>query len=614
MDLYKKRSLVVVVIFLTVLVMFAGKLFSLQILDKKYKDLANQNVIRKLTVRPSRGLIYDRNGKLLVVNDANYEIHVIPRQVEQMDTALFCQLLDIDKEFFEAQLKKAYEYSRYRPSKFLKQVSARQFSAFQEYLYKFPGFFGQIDFTRKYPYPVAAHVLGYVGEVTPRTIEQQPYYVSGDYIGISGLEYTYESFLRGHKGSKTVMVDRFNREVGSFAEGMYDSAAISGHNIHVSIDIELQAYAEQLMQNKKGCVVAIEPSTGEILCMVSSPTFDPNLLSGRKRGKNFAMLMQDTLKPLFNRPIMGSTYPPGSTFKPVQALIGLQEGTLSTTDAYPCYPGYRMGSHTVGCHMHPVARNLSTAIQHSCNAYFCYVFRNIVDQEKFENMDQALALWNQYIYSFGLGQKLGVDVPNEEKGLVPTPAVYNKMYSPGSWKSSTIISLSIGQGELGVTPLQLANMTCIFANRGYYYTPHFATKIDNDTTGHISEYTERHYTKVDAKYFDPIVEGLYQTCEQGTGRIARIEGYEVCGKTGTVQNPHGEDHSAFITFAPKDNPKIAVAVFVENSGFGSTYAAPIASLVMEKYLNDTISDKRIYLQEKMLNADLITPKKKEVEQ
>lgn len=612
MDLFKKRRVVIVIIFLFILIVYAGKLFSLQILDKKYKDLANQNVIRKITVRPSRGLIYDRNGKLLVVNDANYEIHVIPRQVEQMDTTLFCELLDIDQEFFKSQLKKASNYSRYRPSKFLRQVSAKQFSAFQEYLYKFPGFFGQIDFTRKYPYPVAAHVLGYVGEVTPKHIEQQPYYVSGDYIGVNGLESTYEKFLRGDKGNKMVMVDRFNREVGAFAEGIYDTAAISGHNIHVSLDIELQAYAEQLMQNKKGCVVAIEPSTGEILCMVSSPTFDPNLLSGRQRGKHYAALNQDTLKPLYNRPIM-ATYPPGSTFKPLQALIGLEEGTLHTNDAYPCLPGYRMGSLTVGCHLHPVARDLSTAIQHSCNAYFCYVFRNILDQQKFENMDTALASWDDYVYSFGLGHKLGVDVPYEKPGLVPQPAVYNKMYSPGSWRSSTIISLSIGQGELGVTPLQLANMTCIFANRGYYYTPHFAVTIDDDTTGYISDYTERHYTMVDAKYFEPIVEGLYQTCEQGTGRIARIEGYEVCGKTGTVQNPHGEDHSAFITFAPKDNPKIAVAVFVENSGFGSTYAAPIASLVMEKYLNDTIADNRIYLQDKMLKADLIHPKKPELQ-
>lgn len=605
MDLFKKRRLVVIFIFLFVFIVYVGKLFSLQILDEKYKDLANQNVIRKTKVYPNRGLIYDRKGKLLVVNDAIYEIYVIPRQVQQMDTTLFCNLLDIDKEYFTKQLSKARKYSKYKPSPFLKQVSAEQYAAFQEYLYKFPGFFGEIRLVRKYPIAAAAHVLGYVGEVSPRMVEKSPYYSSGDYIGISGLEQTYEPYLRGQKGSKMVLVDVYNRQQGSFADGEYDTAAVSGSNLKVSLDIALQAYGEQLMQNKKGCIVAIDPATGEILCMVSSPSFDPNLLSGRNRGNNFAALMADSMQPLFNRPIMAGSYPPGSTFKPIQALIGLQEESLSLNDAYPCYPGYRMGSHTVGCHLHPVARNLSTAIQHSCNAYFCYVFRNIVDQSKFNTMDEALSTWNNYLYSFGLGRKLGIDVPNEVDGLVPTPERYNKVYGQGRWKSSTIISLSIGQGELGVTPLQMANMTCAIANKGYYYSPHFAVDIEGDTSNALGNYKEKHYTLVDSAHFAPIIEGLYQTCEQGTGKIARIDGYKVCGKTGTVENPFGEDHSAFICFAPKDEPKIVVAAFVENSGFGSTYAAPIASLIMEKYLNDTIADKRKYLEERMLNANLV---------
>ena len=599
--------MVVIGIFMLVFFLFVGKLFSLQVLDEKYKDLANRNVIRKSTVYPNRGLIYDRKGKLLVVNDAIYEIFVIPRQVQEMDTALFCQLLDIDKDYFDKQLKKARRYSQYKPSAFVKQISAEQYASFHEYLYKFPGFFGEIRLVRKYPYPVAAHVLGYVGEVNNKKIEEDPFYSSGDHYGISGLESTYEPYLRGQKGSKMVLVDVYNREQGSFADGIYDTAAISGNDLHISLDIELQEYGEQLMQNKKGCIVAIDPKTGEVLCMVSSPTFDPNLLSGRERGTNYAILSKDSLQPLFNRPIMAASYPPGSTFKPIQALIGLQEGTLKPSDAFRCYPGYPMGSHTVGCHAHEKLRNLSEAIQHSCNAYFCYVFRDIVDQKKYESMDESLAAWDEYLYSFGLGKTLGIDIPNEKSGLVPTPAYYNKFYPKGSWKSSTIISLSIGQGELGVTPLQMANMTCAIANRGYYYTPHFGTELEGDTTGGLASFTEKHYTKVDPKHFDPIVEGLYQTCEQGTGKIARIEGYEVCGKTGTVENPFGKDHSAFMCFAPKDEPKIVVAAFVENSGWGSSYAAPIASLIMEKYLNDTISTKRKVLEEKMMNADLITP-------
>lgn len=605
MDLYKKRRMVVIGIFMLVIFVFIGKLFSLQILDEKYKDLANRNVIRRSTVYPNRGLIYDRKGKLLVVNDAIYEIHVIPRQVKEMDTTLFCKLLDIDKAYFTKQLAKNKKYSRYKPSPFIKGISVKQYAAFQEYLYKFPGFFGEMRLVRKYPYPVAAHVLGYVGEVNSAKIEADSYYSSGDNYGISGLESTYERYLRGTKGSKMVLVDVYNREQGAFADGMYDTAAISGNDLHISLDIDLQEYGERLMQNKKGCIVAIDPKTGEILCMVSSPTFDPNLLSGRERGNNYSMLSKDSLQPLFNRPIMAESYPPGSTFKPIQALIGLEEGTLHEGDAFPCLPGYPLGSHTVGCHHHPKAKNLSTAIQHSCNAYFCYVFRDIVDQKKYENMDEALASWDEYVESFGMGHKLGIDIPNEKGGMVPKPAYYNKVYSKGSWRSSTIISLSIGQGELGVTPLQMANMTCAIANKGYYYTPHFGTQLDGDTTGGLAHYTEKHYTKVQSKYFDPIIEGLYQTCEQGTGKIARIEGYEVCGKTGTVQNPFGEDHSAFITFTPKDDPKIVVAAFVENSGWGSSYAAPIASLIMEKYLNDTISVKRKPLETKMLDADLI---------
>ncbi len=592
-------------IFGSVFLIFGIKLFYIQMIDDRYEALANQNVIRNVTVYPNRGLVFDRKGTLVVENDATYEIFVIPRQVKELDTMLFCGLLDIDISYFREQLAKAKRYSSYVPSSFLKNISVEQYASFQEHLYMFPGFYGDIRLVRKYPHSAAAHVLGYTGEISPKLLEKQRYYTPGDYIGVSGLEATYEPFLRGHKGSRLVLVDKFNREQGSFQDGLYDTAAVSGNNLTITLDIDLQAYGEQLMQGKKGCIVAIEPSTGEILALISSPSYNPNLLTGRQRGNNYVMLQKDTLKPLFNRAISGGSYPPGSTFKSLMALVGLQEGSLHVEDVYPCFGGYRLGSHTVGCHAHPPLSGLSAAIQYSCNAYFCYVFKNVIDQGKFKNSDEALTMWDNYLYSFGLGSKLGVDIPGEHTGHVPTPKYYNKVYSKGSWKSSTIISLAIGQGELGLTPLQMANMTCAIANRGYYYTPHFVKVIEGDTTNYLDRYSQKNQTKVEQRYFDVVVEGLYQTVEQGTGRIAKITGYEVCGKTGTVENPHGKDHSAFISFAPKTNPKIVVTVFVENSGFGATYAAPIASLIMEKYLNDTIATARKPLEKRMMETNLI---------
>lgn len=605
MDLFKNRRFIILGIFASIFVIYGIKLFYIQMVDDSYEALANQNVIRDVTVYPNRGLIYDRTGTLIVENDATYEIFVIPRQVKEMDTLLFCELLDIDTVFFKEQLSKARKYSRFVPSSFLKNISVEQYAEFQEHLYMFPGFYGDTRLVRKYPHHAAAHVLGYTGEISQAGLDKQPYYAPGDYIGISGLEATYEKYLRGQKGSKLILVDKFNREQGSFQDGLYDTAAVSGLNLTVSLDIELQAYAEKLMQGKKGCVVAIEPSTGEILVLVSSPSYDPNILTGRQRGNNIVAMQSDSLKPLFNRAISAGAYPPGSTFKSLMALMALQEGVLTPQDVYPCFGGYRLGSHTVGCHAHPPLRDLSAAIQYSCNAYFCYVFKDVIDQDKFKSSDEALANWNDYLYSFGLGKKLGVDIPGEHTGRVPTPAYYNNIYRQGSWKSSTIISLAIGQGELGLTPLQMANMTCAIANRGYYYTPHLVKMIEGDSTNYLKTYGDKHQTLVEKRYFDVVVEGLHQTVEQGTGRIAKIEGYEVCGKTGTVENPHGKDHSAFICFAPKTDPRIVVTVFVENSGFGATYAAPIASLVMEKYLNDTIASNRLYLEKRMIETDLI---------
>lgn len=584
---------------------FLVRLFHLQVLSKTYSDLASQNVIRRIQLHAARGLMYDRKGNLIVTNDAVYDLYVVPRQVaKNMDTLLFCKLLQIDREFFNRQMKKAFQYSRYRPSLFLKQITTEEIARFQEYLYQFPGFYTEMRTIRRYPYKSGLHVVGYVGEADPELVETSDYYKAGDYVGINGLEKIYEKELRGVRGSKYILVDVHNREKGSFRNGAMDTFAINGHDLHLSLDIELQIYGEQLMQNKKGSITAIEPATGEILAMISSPSVDPNLLSGRMRGENFRMLTMDTLKPLFNRPVMGF-YPPGSTFKPLMALIGLEEKVLTPGTSFRCASGYVVGSFSVGCRPHPPPVNLFVGLQYSCNAYFCSVFRAILDQPRYKNIQESYAVWRNYVTSFGLGNRLGTDIPNEFQGLVPPVEYYNKLYKTENWKSLTIISLGIGQGELAVTPLQLANMTAAIANRGFYYTPHFVTRIEGDTSQRLSQFIERHQTLVSEKNFEPVIEAMYQTVETGTARASRIPGISVCGKTGTAQNPQGEDNSLFLAFAPKDNPKIAIAVVVENAGHGSAYAAPIATLMIEKYLNDTISASRLKLEQKMLEANLI---------
>ena len=611
MDLFKKRSYVIIFIFTAVCVLYLARLFYLQVLDKTYKTLADQNVIRKVTLYPNRGLVFDRNNKLVVSNDAIYELNVVPRQVKNIDTALFCKLLQIDRSYFNNTMAEATRYSRYKPSVFMKRVDANQFATLQEYLYQFPGFYGEIRMVRSYPSNGGAHVLGYIGEVTPNQIKASTYYAPGDYIGLSGLESTYEPVLRGVKGNKLVVVDVHNREQGQFAEGKYDTTAISGKNIHVSLDIELQEYAEKLMANKRGSVVAIDPNTGEILVMVSSPSYDPNKLSGHDRGNYFVSLYKDTNKPLFNRPIMAGQYPPGSTFKPAQALIGLTEGSLKVSDGYHCGGGYHLGGLTVRCDPdkpHAGAGNLTEAILLSCNSYFCNVFRGFLEQPKWHgDMDSALGTWNNYLFSVGMGHKLGIDIPNEQGGRIPTPTYYNKIYGQGHWKFSTVISLSIGQGEVGITPLQLANYISCIANRGWYITPHFVTKVDNDSSGIIDKYKVKHQSLFPAANFEPVIEGLFQTIERGTAAASKVKGYEVCGKTGTAQNPFGKNHSVFIGFMPRDKPKIAISVFIENSGYGATYAAPIATLIMEKYVTGSISEGRKATEKKMMESDLIHP-------
>lgn len=598
---YVQRKYTISAIIVIVVLIYIGRLFYMQIIDDSYKYSAQNNSQRRMTIYPARGVIFDRNGKILVYNEPAYDLMVIPLQVKEFDTLDLCNILELDLPIMRNILKKAKSYSKYKPSIVAAQLSLETTVILKEKLYKFPGFFLQSRTLRKYPRPIAAHLLGYVGEVDEKFLKDNPYYKMGDYIGISGLEKTYETYLRGKKGVSIYLVDVHNRIVGKFAEGKYDTAAVPGYNIVTGIDIELQEYGEKLMKNKKGSIVAIDPSTGEILAFISSPTYDPSLLVGRKRAKNYAILSRDSLKPLFNRALMAN-YPPGSTFKIVNALIGLQEGVLSLNTSLGCSGGFSMGNVHVGCHPHPSPLNLIQSIQYSCNSYYCQTFIKILSNRKYKNTEEAFRAWYDYVTSFGFGQKLGSDLAYELKGNVPTVEYYDKYFGKHRWKPLTIISLAIGQGELGITPIQLANFAAILANRGYYYIPHVVKEIQGANWDN-SKFKIRHYTKIDSKFFDYVIEGMENVVIGGTARIAKIDSIVVCGKTGTAQNPHGKDHSIFIAFAPKDNPKIAIAVFVENAGFGATYAAPIASLMIEKYIKRKVT--RIDMEKSMMEADLI---------
>ena len=596
------RMYVLMGIVVLISITFLGRLFYIQVLDNSYQLSADNNVLRYETQFPARGLMYDRDGRLLVYNEAAYDLMVIPRQAKNIDTTAICNVLEISKETFIKKLNKAKAYSWRKPSVFEKQISAQTYANLQEKLYRLGGFFVQKRTLRKYPRPIAAHLLGYVGEASQSKLEKDPYYKRGDYVGISGLEKAYEEELRGKKGVEVIMVDVFNRPKGSYKNGKYDTVAVAGQTITSSIDAELQAYAEKLMHNKTGAIVALEPSSGEILAMVSAPTFDPNLLVGRVRSDNYRLLQKDTLKPLFNRALMSEQNPPGSTFKLINALIGQQVGVLTPSTSYRCPRGYVSGNFRMGCHDHRSPLDLRESIQHSCNAYYGNVFRNIIDHTG--KPWEGFKIWRDHVMSFGLGTKFNTDLPIEYAGHVPTIAFYDKYYGEHGWKSLTIISMAIGQGELGTTPLQLANMTAALANRGYYYPPHLVKAIDGEPLA--NRFTEKQNTTIDRKYFDPVIDGMAMVFEQGgTGYRSRLDSIVMCGKTGTAQNPHGEDHSIFICFAPKENPKIALAVFVENAGGGSKYAAPIASLLVEKYLHDSIS--RPQLELPILEANLINP-------
>jgi penicillin-binding protein 2 len=600
---FSKRKYVIISIFLVIGLIYIARLFYVQVYEDKYILSAQNNVIRKQLIYPSRGLIYDRKGKVLVANDVAYDLMVIPSRIQSIDTLRLCSLLQITKEDFLKFYKKARHYSPYKASLFMGQIPKEEFAYLQEILYEFPGFFVQKRTLRRYPYSVAALNLGDVGEVNARDLRRDDYYAPGDYIGKSGLEKFYEKKLRGSKGVEYVMVDVFNRVKGSYKGGRFDTLAVQGENLYTGLDLDLQAYGEKLMQNKIGSIVAIEPSTGEILSLVSSPSFDPALLVGRKRGSNFNILVHDSLKPLYNRALMAA-YPPGSTFKLVNALAALQEKAITPKTKFSCNGPE---STPIKCtHHHITPLSLEYGIQQSCNPFFWNVFKNILNNPKYKTTHDAYRAWYKIVKSFNLGEKFESDLMYQSRGNIPSAEYYDKLYR-GSWNALTVRSLAIGQGEILITPMQMANITAIIANRGYYYPPHLVRAVK-----HADSLTDAARKKrrvlVDSKYFEPVIDGMEKVAEVGgTAWRASLDSIVVCGKTGTVQNPHGKDHSVFVAFAPKENPKIAIAVVVENAGdYGGTWAAPISSLMMEKYFYGKI--KRKNKEKRILNADLIPRK------
>ncbi len=611
MNNFSNRKYIIGGIFILVVLIFIIRLFNLQISDDTYKQSAENNSQRHVTQYPARGLIYDRNGKLIVYNQAAYDLMLIPRQLSDFDTLDFCSLLDIEKKDLIKKIEKAKNYSSRKASIFLKQLSSERYAVLQEKLYKFPGFFVQTRTLRKYPMKNAAHALGYLGEVNNQEIKRDKYFRQGDYIGKSGIEGTFERDLRGEKGVKINWVDVYNRSQGSYKGGKFDKKPVSGKNIYTTLDIDLQEYGEQLMQNKKGGIVAIEPASGEILAKISSPTYDPSMFVGRAMNKNYRSLVQnDSLKPLYDR-AMQASYPPGSIFKLVNALIGLQEKVISPSTKFECYSGYHIGNFTMGCHAHKSPLDLRNSIMHSCNAYYANVFRYILESPKFGSVQNGYEAWRKHVTSFGLGSVLGTDLPYERSGDVPTNETYQEKYKRKNWRALNVISLAIGQGELMITPMQMANMVAAIANRGYYYVPHIVKSVGND--GAIDEkYLEKKHTSIDSVNFIPVIDGMDMVVSGGegsTGGLAAIKGIRVCGKTGTVQNPHGDDHSVFVAFAPRENPKIAIIVYVENGVWGSRYGAPIAGLMIEKYLNGEIAENKKWIEQRMFDADLISAKK-----
>lgn len=602
----EKRKYVIGGFILVIAVIYVVRLFGLQITEDKYKTYADNNAFLKKTVYPSRGLIYDRNDSLVVYNQPAYDVMMIPRDVHDFDTIGFCNTLQITPELLRErlrQMRQSPSYSSYTPQTLLSHLSAQDYGRLQEKLYRYPGFFIQKRVLRQYNIHSSGNLMGNIREVSQRDIDNDPYYEPGDYCGDLGIEKSYDTFLRGEKGKEILIRDVRGRIRGRYEDGAHDIAPVSGRDLKLSIDIGLQQYAESLMVNKVGAVVAIEPSTGEILCLVSSPTYDPCTLIGRERGKNYAALVDDHVKPLFDRALQGA-YPPGSTFKPTQGLILLQEGIITLNTAYPCSRGYVNAGLRVGCHVHASPLTLKPALETSCNAFFCWGLKAMIDRSgKYGSTDNAFEVWKKHLVSMGYGYKLGVDLPHEGRGFIPNAKFYNKVYGEGHWSANSIISVAIGQGEILATPLQIANLCATIANRGWYITPHVVKEI-SDTVIDI-QYRTRKRPTIDAKWYDHVAQGMRMAVTGGTCKKANLGNIdiEVAGKTGTAQNPHGRDHSAFIGFAPYKEPKIAVCVYVENGGFGATYGVPIGSLVIEKYLTGHIDPSRKGMEQSMLTSN-----------
>lgn len=595
---FKDRYKVIVVSFIGIALIFAIKIFYIQVINQEYKFSAKNNVLRYEILQPTRGLIYDRDSIIIVSNEPAYDLMIIPREVKKMDTLKLSNLLKIPIQEFREKMSRAIEYSRFRESVFLKQINQVSAGNLQEKLYEYPGFFLRTISMRKYAFSSGAHVLGYMGEVNEKKTQKDKYYTKGDFAGVTGIEAAYEKYLRGKKGITIKLVDVHNQVQGKFNNGKYDTLSVSGKNLIATINIELQEYAEKLMKDKIGAIVALEPETGEILALISAPTYSPNDLIGRGRSSKFKELITNNKKPLFNRSLLGE-YPPGSTFKLINSLIMIQEGLLESDKKYSCFGDYDYGGKkNVGCHSHKSPLFLQEGIAISCNSYFCHAFEDYF--RSFGSARTAYDSWSENVKSFGIGDWMGNDFISGRKGLLPTAKYYDKKYGYGRWNSGTIISMAIGQGELLLTPIQMANMTAIIANRGFYITPHIIKSIEGEAKID-SVFTTKKYCSINPEAFEDIVEAMEMVIKnkKGTANNVFIKDLKFCGKTGTAENSKGKDHSIFIGFAPKENPKIALAVYVENQGWGSAWAAPIGALIVEKYLRGGVSN--LHLQNHILN-------------
>ncbi|GHV22492.1 penicillin-binding protein 2 [Clostridia bacterium] len=600
------RKTFLIVIVCVVVAIYIIQLFRLQVLNSDYKGWADSNAFLNRTLYPSRGVMRDRNDQLLVYSQPAYDVTVVMRETQKFDTLAFCKAVNITIERFRSRLAEIKDkrnnpgYSSYTPQDFLTQLGYKEYGILQESIYKFPGFYIQQRTVREYSSPYAAHVLGYIAPADKQNIADDSYYQRGDLVGKTGVERSYEKYLRGEKGVEILLRDAHGRIKGKYEDGIYDKAPVSGKDLTLSIDIELQAYGEELMQNKLGAIVMIEPKTGEILCMVSSPTYDPASLVGRQFSESFSELIKNPYTPLLNRAVNG-TYPPGSTFKTAQGLTFLQEGIIQPSTAYSCFGGWPPGNGHPACHGHPSPLALTAAIGTSCNAYFCWGLKAMLENKKYASIQEAMDKWRDHMVAQGFGYPLGVDLPGEKRGMIPNSMYYDKAYK-GRWNAFSVITIAIGQGEVGLSPIQICNLATTIANRGSFYTPHVVKKIKD--TPLDSAYTHPRYTGINREHYETIVEGMRLAVTGGTCKKANLPDIEVCGKTGTSQNS-GKDHSIFMGFAPKDDPKVAVLVFIENGGFGATYAVPTGRLMIEKYLKREIPESDKWIEDYLKNATIL---------